>query len=95
MAKTNEERAAAKFLDVFNRLDFNPHAFAYYFTRCGYVYQEIMWKVIKHMMECWANDLDMGEDKGSKDYLRQTIFARQVLDLMNNQEMSHRRRSID
>jgi hypothetical protein len=88
MAKSYEERTAGRFLEVFNRLDFKPAEFAYYMTRGGYVYQAIMWKVIKHMMEFWQMDLEKGDDKGNKTYLRQTIFAAQIVDLMNQQERS-------
>lgn len=88
MAKTYEERTAGRFLDVFNRLDFKPSEFAYYMTRGGYVYQAIMWKVIRHMMEFWTMDLEKGEDKGNSTYLRQTVFAAQILELMEEQEQS-------
>jgi hypothetical protein len=89
MAKSSEERAAQRFLDTFNRLDFNASEFAYYFTRAGWVYQGIMWNVVRHLMEHWANDLDVGEDKGGHaPYVRQTIFARQILDLMEEQDQS-------
>jgi len=87
MAKTYEERTAGRFLDVFNRLDFKPTEFAYYMTRAGSVYQAIMWKVVRHLIEFWAMDLERGEDKGSDAYLRQTIQAQQILELMERQDL--------
>jgi hypothetical protein len=85
-ARSSEERTALKFLDAFGRFDFDAERFAYYITRAGYNYQFVLWRVVKHIIVCWTLDLERGEDKGNPDYLRQTIHARQILDLIEKQE---------
>jgi hypothetical protein len=85
MAMTSEERTARKFLDAFARIDFSPREFAYYITRAGYLYQFILWKVIYHLMVFWSLDMERGETKGSDKYLRQTIHAAQIRELMDLQ----------
>lgn len=91
MAKSSEERIAGRLLDQIGNLGFEPSRFAYYITRAGYNYQFILWKLVRHLMENWAVDYESGVDKGSTDYLRQTIHARQILDLMEKQDRTRTR----
>ena len=87
MAKTSEERIAQRLIDTaFSRIDFEPREFAYYFTRAGYNFQFVMWKVIQNLMKFWAMELEKGSDKGNEEYLRLTIRAAQIHELMEEQE---------
>ena len=85
-ARSSEEKTATKFLDAIGRLDFDVEKFAFYITRAGYNYQFVLWRMVRHMIVCWTIDLESGEDKGSPEYLRLTIHARQILDLIEKQE---------
>lgn len=85
-ARSDEEKTATRFLDSIGKLDFDVEKFAFYITRAGYNYQFLLWRMVRHLIVCWTIDLESGEDKGSPEYLRQTIHARQILDLIEKQE---------
>ena len=83
-----EERLARKVYDEIGHLAFDEKRFAEYLSRCGYLIQLRLWKVVKSLMEFWVRELDNNTDKikDSDEFLRQTIWAAQILELMQEQE---------
>lgn len=83
-----EERLARKVYDEIGHLGFEEKKFAEFLSRCGYLIQFKLWKVVKHLMEFWVRELEGNSQKvkDSDEFLRQTIWAAQVLELMQEQE---------
>lgn len=91
MAKSSEERQASRFLDMLGRIDFKSEEFAYYITRAGTAYQTVMWNMFRNMIMFWAMDWERGNDKHSPEYRQQTENAREILAVIERQEMDQGR----
>lgn len=83
-----EQRLADQVYKAIGHLAFDEKDFADYLSRCGYLIQLRLWKVVKYLMHYWVKELESNSQKvkDSDEFLRQTIWAAQVLELMQEQE---------
>lgn len=78
-----EQKLADSMHSTLMRMDFSPEDFALYVHRCGWKMQEVLFNVLVRLVEHWTIDYDNGIDRGSPEYLRMTVFARQLQDVID------------
>lgn len=79
-----EQKLADRVHETLMRMDFEPADFALYLHRCGWMMQEVMFKVVLRLIEHWTIDYDNQETRGSDRYLILTMRARQLQDVIDN-----------
>jgi hypothetical protein len=86
-AMSEEQKTADKVYKAIGHTAFDPKLFAFYLSRCGYLIQFQLWKVVRGLVEYWSADFDNGNDRGSPDYYRLTHNARLLLDEFERQDI--------
>ena len=88
MAKMSiEQRLADKVFETASRQDFEPEQCAYYITRCGWMVQKMIFRMVKGIILQWSLDFDNGETKGSDEYLILTMHAKNLQETIDRHAM--------
>lgn len=82
-----EQRLADKFADTAVRMDFDPDNFGYMLSKCGVHIQVAMFRAMVSLIEHWAIDFDIRNDRGMAEYSKITQHATVLLRYINSHDM--------